>query len=487
MSIDFLTIQDSKLPDVQSEVDWEGGVTGMPSTTKRLLLVGPSANHNGVVRAITNVSKGISDYVEGSVMAGMIEAAFRVNKQVKLYALTHADGATASLLSSTFTGTATASGVAKVWIAGRYFQVPIESGDTHLETGAAIVTQVTAEKYNLPATIDHPVSDDVVVVTSAFTGACYESVSVRIDVSDVPGIQVDVGGAGAADFGEDYLSGGTTDVSPAVVLAAITGDDRFHLICNGTEDSTALTDVSTHCETVSAPDIQKYAIGIAASLGGSAVAQSLADTENTKRLQIVNATAFQPRPVWEVAAAFAAARAARDPRDELDDVELNAWIMQPFDTANWPNKSDLRGDLDEGVTPIYFQRQGAKCLVARSIHTEHGSQVDIQKAWDASIVEKADYYRESLVTAFAVYKGATLKSLSPAGRPSTITPDKAKIVMFNTAKRLDAADYLDGVESDKASFGAEVNETNPDRLDLVSPFRPSRSAHMIAIQIVYTY
>ncbi len=485
--IGFLEIIDQKLPDVQSEVDWQGGVAGLPATTKSLLLVGPSALLNGVVTPITNAAKGISDYGEGSVMAGMIQAALTVAPKARLYGLSHGVGATASLLSSTFAGTATASGVVKIWIAGRFFQVPVDSGDTHLEVGAAVVATVTAEKYNLPATIDHPVTDDVVVVTSANLGACYESVNVRIDVSDVAGITVDVGGAGAAQFGEGYLSGGTTDISPAAVLAAIQGDDRMHLVCNGTEDATALTAISTHMETMSGPTVQKFGMGIAASVGGSATCQTLADTENTKRLQIVNPTAFSPRPVWEVAAAFAAARAVRDPRESCVDVDLNKWLMPPFDTANWPKPSDLEADLNEGVTPLRFERQGAAVLIARSIHTEHGGQIDNQKAWDHTIVEKADYYRQSAVYAFIPYKSKTLKTLSPAGRPDTMTPQKAKAIMYRIALKLDSQDYLDGVESDKDVFDAMQNGTNPDRIDIVAPYRPTRHAHMIAMQIVYTY
>lgn len=483
--IAFLEILDQKLPDVQAEVDWRGGVSGLPSLTKRLLLVGASANHGGEIRRQTSVSGGIADYGEGSPLAGMIEAALKTSSKIELYAMSVAAGATQPTLNATFAGTSTAAGAINIWAAGRLFQIGVATGVGFAALATAIIAQVTRDAYNLPVGATAGAAG-VVQWDAVLTGLCGNSIRIRIDCSAVPGITVDVG-AGAVAIGDAPLAGGTTDISPAVALAAIQGDQRFHLICLGSESTANITALTTHMELMATPAHQKWGMGIVATVGGSAGAQAIANTEDSKRMQIFSLPT-SPQPVWEVAAAFAALRASKDPRQELDDLELT-WLSPTVDATTWPTNPELESDLDEGVTPAKFVRQGNKVLVARSIHSEHTAGAAVEKAWDTSIVEKADYYRETLISYFAKYKGATLKSASPAGRSGTLTPAKAVAVMLGAAMKLDTGDFLQGVKTDNKAglFVAQVNATNPDRLDLGAPFRPSRSAHFIAIQVTYTF
>jgi len=484
-TIKFLEIQDQKLPDVQAEVDWRGGVNGLPSETKRLLLIGASKNLNGEIRRATSIEGAIDDYGEGSVMAGMVQAALTTSAKIELYTLSVDEGTGQATLDSTFTGNATAAGVIRIWAAGELFQVAVANGTAAASVATDVIAKIDNDKYNLPVGVSAGAAG-VAQWDANELGLAGNSIRIRVDTTNVPGIQVNHGG-GAAEIADDPLAAGATDVDPVTVLATLQGEQRYHLICLGSESTANITVLKTHMELMATPTYQRWGIGIVATVSGSATAQTIADTEDSKRLQLFSLP-DSPRPVWEVAAAFAAARASKDARDELDDYELK-YLQPEVDTTTWPSDPDLESDLDEGVTPAKFVRQGARVLITRSVHTEHSSGAAQQKAWDTTIVEKADFYREALILAFAKYKGATLKTASPAGRSGTLTPKKAVGVMLATAMRLDSLDYLQGVKTDNKNglFVAQANATNPDRLDLGSPFRPSRSAHFIAIQVTYTF
>ncbi len=79
--IEFTQILDQKKPAVMAETDWFGGANGLPDSSKKLVLLGASANFNNTLREVTSIAKGITDYVEGSPMACMIEAALKTNPQ----------------------------------------------------------------------------------------------------------------------------------------------------------------------------------------------------------------------------------------------------------------------------------------------------------------------------------------------------------------------------------------------------------------------
>ncbi|MFH1833525.1 MAG: hypothetical protein ABH877_00755, partial [bacterium] len=264
-------------------------------------------------------------------------------------------------------------------------------------------------------------------------------------------------------------------------------DQRYHLVVLASKVAANILSARTHMILQSGASAKKWGRLIVGWGGTGGTAQTQADTSASMRVQLVQLE-NSPRPEWEMGAAFGALCCTKDPRQELDDLELT-WAMPPFAQADLPTDAELEANLDEGVTPLKLVRLGDRVLVTRSVHTLHGAGLNGNFAMDCSIVEKSDYTKESVIAAFSAYKGKTLKSLSPAGRPSTITPDRATTILTGRLQLLDSEDYVQGTKiySKAGSIVAQVNGVNPDRVDCAYPFHPTRSAHFWAIKETYTF
>jgi phage tail sheath gpL-like len=473
--IEFQEIQDQLTPDQQVETDWVGGAFTLPRTTKRVLLVGASANYNNVVRQMHSVAQAVTDYGEGSPLAGMVQAFLKVPGagKVPLYCLSIAAGTGTATKDVTLTTTATSAGVFRMWLAGRRFEVGVATGDTPTEIADAMVLEVDAKKYNLPVGITAALG--VITVNAVTAGAAGNTVRVQTELTC---------GGTTSDTEDAPLASGTTDTDPATALAGVE-NERYHLIVIHSEDTTAQASLELHCTTMSQPVNKKACIGICASVGTGATAQGYADTEDSYRLQIVRLEQAN-EPVWEVAAWFAGQRAVRDPRQALADATAPGLTL-PYDATKWPTESEIESDLTEGVVTLKCQRQGAKVMVTRSVVSRHGASLSGNEARDSMIIERSDYVDETVLQAFNPYKSRNLKTASPAGRPSTITPTRALGILARALKLLDVEDYVQGVQTDldNEDVFAQTNSSNPDRLDFGFPFRPTRHMHFAAFKKTY--
>lgn len=475
MGIEFETIQDQLTPDQQVETDWYGGAFTLPRATKKVLLVGASANYNSQVRQMHGVSQAVTDYGEGSPLAGMVEKFLKVPgaSKVPLYCMSVAAGSGTATDDLTLTGNATSAGVFRLTLAGKRFEVGVANGDTPTDVADAMVAEVNAKKYNLPVGVTAAIG--VLTISAVTAGAAGNTIRFQTELT-CTGM--------TADIEDGPLSSGTTDSDPATPLAGI-ANERFHLIVIHSEDTTAQASLEAHCTSVSQPSEKLWCMGICASVGTGATAQGYADTEDAYRLQIVRLEQAN-EPVWAVAAVFAALRAVRDPRQALADAVCTG-LTPPYDSTKWPTESEIESDLTEGVVTLKVQRQGSRVMVSRSVVSRHGGSLSGNEARDSMIIERSDYVDETVLQAFAPYKSKNLKTASPAGRPSTVTPNRAKGVLARALKLLDSEDYIQGVQTalDNGEIFISTNASNPDRLDFGFPFAPTRHMHFAAFKKTY--
>lgn len=486
MTIEFSEILDQSVPAIMAESDWFGEINSLSDSSKRLVLLGASANYNGQIRRVTSVAKGITDYGEGSPMACMIEAALRTKPKVEIYALSYAVGTGQATLACTFTGTSTAAGNVKVWVGGRLLTVGIANSTTAANVATAVIAQYAADAYNFPAALVAG-GAGVVTANAVTLGISGNSIRIRIDCSGLPGISINLGG-GALPIAEAPLASGATDTSPATSLATIEGDQRYHIFALGSEIAANIAACKTHMDSMSAAAVKKWCRTIVGWTGNSATAQTQADTSASMRIELVHHE-NSPRPQFEVSAAIGAIMAANDIRYSADDLDCSAWLMPQFDSTTWPTEAEMESDLDQGVTPLRCVRLGNKVLICRSVHTLHGAGLNGNYAMDTRILEISDYVKENIVAAFAYFKGAVFKTLSPAGLPGTLTLERATNILAGRLQLLDSEDYVQGTKTYcKAGLVvAEANGTNPDRVDCAYPLHPTRAAHVIAIKETYTF
>jgi len=267
--IEFQEIQDQLTPDQQIETDWYGGAFTLPRTTKKVLLVGGSANYNNTVRQMHGVAQAVTDYGEGSSLAGMVEKFLKVPgaSKIPLYTMSIAAGSGSATLDVTLTTTATSAGVFRLWLAGRRFEVGVATDDTPTVIADAMVAEVNAKKYNLPVGITAAVG--VLTITATEAGAAGNTIRVQTELTCT---------GTTSDVEDAPLASGTTDTDPSTALAGVESE-RYHIIAIHSEDTTAQASLEAHCTSMSAPAEKKWCMGICASVGTGATAQAYADTE----------------------------------------------------------------------------------------------------------------------------------------------------------------------------------------------------------------
>ncbi|MCA9667377.1 MAG: hypothetical protein KC503_17375 [Myxococcales bacterium] len=486
MAIKFTEIGQTLVPTVAVETNLNAARISLPSLAKRLLLIGYATTAGtgtvGTVYRITSLDQAVTLFGKGSQLAVMVEAAMRVSTQMELYAIEYAESsggsAAAAAQTVTIATTATGPGVVTVWVAGRRFDVGIESGDTATVIGDAIETKVNAHP-NLPVTASN--SSGTVTFTCRQIGTEGNSIGIRSEITAGIATTSTDGGATLAS-GVDGSSGG----DPTSVLASIAGM-RFHIMCLGTSDDTRAGVLQTHVDTYSTALEQKWArgyVGTCEAVGSGA--STLAGALDSYRMTVAWQEAGEVGEA-ELAAAFAARRAAQFNRNEnLDDAVLPG-IPAQYSKSVWPLRSELQAALEAGLSPVAPHENGTAFIVREIV-----SRTTDPAYLDPEECEISDYVDEDLITnAKRLFRGQALKSLSPAGTSGVLTP--SRFLAFLRGRMLvwdEELDYTEGAradfESDSYKPVAQINAADPkSRMDAGYMFRPVGQAHVIAIRKDY--
>jgi phage tail sheath gpL-like len=481
MTIDFDVIQPQLTPDVQVETDWTIGAAGLPNENKKLLLMGqqlstgsltvPTGSNTQAVRRITSTAQAISLYGKGSNLAVMCEYALKAAPRAKIYAVAYKAGSTPVAASQTVTlaTAASSSGVLRVWVMGERFEVGIASGDAASDVGDLIAAAINGHA-NLPATAANVAG--VVTITARTAGLPGNTIAVRSEIT-CSGMTSTDGGA--------YLASGTVAGDASTQLAAIEAD-RYHLIAMECDDATEVGAFKTHIEAASTPAQKRWGLGIFASIDTAANTQTLSNTIDSYRMQCVWQE-NSDRPIFVLAATFAAHRAKYGPSESLDD-EVLLGVKAQYDEDAWPNVGDIETALEEGIVVLRPLRDSGAAQIVRSVITRQTLPLSYR---DHTIVEKSDYTDLTIIAALSPYKGKILKVDSPPGLPSTITPDRASTKVGRALRALDRIDVLQGVAAAIAAgeVYAEANATDVTRLDVAFPFKPTQTAHGIMCKKTY--
>jgi phage tail sheath gpL-like len=463
-------------PDVQIETDLTGQLSGLASGVKKTLLVGHATSAgtatDDVVYQIYGVNHAIELWGIGSDLAVMTEKFLLNSPRTPLYGMSYAEGAGVQATGVvTLATSATAAGVLTVWLCGQRFQVGIANTDTPTAVGDLLVAAVNAAS-NLPVTAANVTG--VVTFTHRTIGPHGNSVRYRSEITSGIGMT-------STDTGAVFTSG-TVEGDPTAGLAAAEGD-RYHLVVLNTyDDSVTLGVLSTDREKQSGVAVQKWGLGIVGHNGTPAEAQTLAGTDDSYRTQVFHVSSADEPSYW-LAAAFAGLRAKRAANLPLD-YQVVKGIGAPFDETGWPTSAEIEADIDGGVTPGKPLRSG-DVQVVRSVITRQTAAIAFR---DHQVAEISDFTDESIINTFrARLLGKPLKSGSPPGSPTTVTPERATRVLNGVLKQLDNIDYLQGVETsiDAGRNFAEVNASDPNRVDVAFDFWPIASAHFFAIKKTY--
>lgn len=484
MTITFSQLAgDIKVPTIAVETDLESGRTGLPSRDKRILCVGyPTAAGSATANKLYQVrdtKKAIELFGIGSQLAVMVDKILGYSSLLDVWAFPIAEAAgTPASGTITVATAATGAGTVTARIGGRTYRAGVQTDDTADDIGEAIEAVINADP-NAPFTASNALG--TVTVTARNDGVAGNSIGLACEITAGIGTTVT---AGAATLGS-----GATDSDPTTPLVELQGH-RFHIVCSAFSDATGLGAVEDHVTLLADALKQKWGMAIAAANGTQAAAISLAAGIDAYRAELAHLEGC-PNPSFEIAAVYAAARAYEVNRNlPLNGVVLKG-LRVPEDKTDWPTDAALDTALSSGVSPLRPLPNGDVQIV-RTIHTRVTTPAFI----DVQPLEISDYVDEDLIAvAKARYSRAVLKSLSPAGTPDTLTPG---IFVGLLAERMliwDAIDYVQGSRDiiEQTDLGkqlgaaeAEVNASDPNRLDVGYPFVPTWGAHVIAIKKTLT-
>ena len=330
MAISFDTIpgpSNLRKPGVYSEIDNSMAVSGPQGVTYRRLLIGTkllagTADPEKLAR-VTSPAQADTLFGPGSVLAGMVRAAFAQDTYTELQCMPLDDPAAgaAATMTITIAGTATAAGTLYLMIAGRRVDVGVSSGDAAADVATAIADAITADA-SLPVSAAAAVA--VVTLTAKNKGETGNGLDARINYFDGQATPAGLDVTAAAKF-----AGGTGNPDVSDALAAI-GQEWFQVWATAYTDGANLQALEAELNSRFQWDREIEAHCFGAVRGTVGELAALGNAHNSPHLGLIHATA-EPMPSYEKAAetaAIAAKYAAIDPARPLQNINFN-WCLPP--------------------------------------------------------------------------------------------------------------------------------------------------------------
>lgn len=440
-------------------------VRTLPGNLQKTLIIGQRLA-TGTVAANTVVdvfsdADAATFFGRGSIAHLMVRAALQANPYLALQVLAMDDAGGGVLATSTvvIAGTATSSGVITVNVGDQSVVIAVAAGDVSTAIAAALQAQF-AKQPDLPVTAT--VATSTVTLTAKNKGTLGNGVRMAATCT-----------AGAVTATANTPSSGATDPTLATALAVVFASGH-NIIISPWNDSTNLTALRTHLDSVSGPLEQRGAIGVYAHVGTLAAATTLAGTINSGRITCALVpTAYEN--VYEVAAAYGAIIASEeDPARPLNTLALTGILANPL--ANRLSRTEQENALNNGVTPTEVG-PGEKVQLVRAITTytlDPQSVPDISML-DLTTIRTLDYVRK------AVRERISLRF--PREKLSDRTAAKVRSEILDVLFKLEELEIVELVADNAPGVLVERDLQDPNRLDAKIPCDVVNGLHIFAARI----
>lgn len=489
---------DDPVPGAYLEINFaQGEAAGSGSPIEVLLmgnkLPGGAATVDTVVYGpdtpapLQTETDAIALFGAGSELHRMFRAFTKVNQSTTLRALAVTEAAGAKATGTvTVTGAATGNGSARVWVHDEFVDVPVTTGDSVTAIASAIAAAVN-QKTHWGITASSALG--VVTLTAKQNGT--RGNLIRYVAVITPGITT------AVSPGTDTaFTGGATDDSNATALGTI-NPKRYYYIVPAAVDATQLGALSSQVGTQAAPITGIRQRVVAGSVDTLANAQSLATTLNNARAEI----AWSEKSPWtpsEIAANHAAIvtlfETKPNPRTNFAGFGQDA-VTSPFwrvpaarlATAH-PSRTSIKSALNNGLSPIAVQANGATYLVNRiTTRSLQGAQNDY-RIRSAHKVTICDFFGDDLLAKTVLQfsgkriAGDPVQGQRPPGG-EVVTPTIYKGAVFRLIDDYDANDLLQNVAEIKARTVVQRETVPTTRMSARIPLQPIDNAEQFAIAL----
>lgn len=452
-------------PGKYAEFNTALAVRTLPGNLQRTLIVGQRLAA-GTVAANTVVdvfsdTDAATFFGRGSIAHLMVRAALVANPYLSLQviAMDDAGAGVAAAGTVTITGPATGPGVLTVLVGDVPVQIAIASADTATVIAAALKAQFDAQP-DLPVSATAALG--VVTLTAKNKGTLGNGIKVAPTVT-----------AGGVTAVATAMAAGATDPTLATALAVVFASGH-NIIISPWNDSTNLTALRTHLDSVSGPLEKRGAIGIFAHVGTLAAATTLAPTINSGRISgILVPNAYEN--AFEVAAAYGAVVASEeDPARPLNTLALTGIAAPPL--ANRLSRTEQENALYNGVTPTEVG-PGDVVQIVRAIttYTKDPQSVPDISLLDLTTIRTLDYSRKAWVDRISLR--------FPRAKKSARTKARVREELLDVAYKLEQLEILENVAANESGFIVEDDLQDPNRLDVRIPADVVNGLHVVAMRI----
>lgn len=409
------------VPGIIREIKYAQGVSSASGKTRSVVLVGnktaagtESTDKLGAV--ITGEDDAVERFGSNSELCLMFKSYVKVDPNAAVYAVAAPEGNGTAQVKFTFTGTASASTAVKIECIGDTLTVPVAQGDTATQVGDAVAAAL-ANKSDWPIDFTTVAAAmGVVTIDAANSGVRHEHALFQIRMSMTKSATTAVT--------RSANTGATTDDDHGSAIAEIASGEFFYQVSPKTPDTwnnnapaPSATDggIGEHIAMVqeqSGPAFGKGQLVFFPMVGSAAQATSVATGSAAN--SVLAAFWHAPSCDWApgmLSAHCTAVKRSKEvahPGANLTDYGLGSGdvfqVPAPASASDKLSKSEVRQDLNNGITPIDWKPNGQAFIVRQITSRSLNGTVNDYRAREGHIPSAINYYWEQLFTRYFTSK-----------------------------------------------------------------------------------
>lgn len=395
--------------------------------------------------AIVGLDDCISRFGARSELTLMYRKYVEVDQDATIYgiAVTESGGVASSVVLAVAT-TATAAGVVRIRVIGEIQEVGVEVGDTPQTVATNIAAKINSQPHwpcTAAATINGAGPAWDVTVTTANIGPRNTHLmnKLRADVIGSLGVTVTKG---------SVTAGTTADDNTAALAAADAAEIYYHvgpynITTSATSTDNGMGEHAALITTAALPANGKDQVLICGLVGTQAQATTVAASINNALAALFHAEGSDWTPAM-IAAHCAAVKRANEiahPAANLTDWGLKDGqifnIPDPYSKADRATKTELRANLNNGVSAIGFTNAG-KAYLVRQVTSRHknGSDYDY-RVREGHIPSAIHYFWSQVKAAYASEKQPFIADDPAQGQKPLAGTTYPRAVNSLVAKKMD--------------------------------------------------
>jgi len=423
----------------------------------------------------------------GSILTDMISTYRRNDTFGTVWAIgvPDAGGATASEVTDTINGTATAAGNMTIYLNGDRISVPVASGDGGTVIAQRLADAINGNSFSL---VQASVSANALILTSRAGGTIGDSLTRIWNWRGIAGGEFHPPGITVSE-GTGFIGGaGAPDLAP--VIAAMQADE-YDFICFPWSDPATLNLFQEEMNDIAgrwAWDRQEYGHCFTARAGTYGDLVTFGRTRNDPHTSILGYD-NSPTPPWRFAAAFAAQAAVslrNDPARPLQTLPLIGCLpplrghgfsigqAQTLLFSGIATSRDVLGQVQIQRAITTYQRN--------AWNQPDPSWLDVQTPFTLAYLVR--FMRQRILQKFPRHK------LADDGTPlgfgqAVVTPRIVKAELVAAYSELISVGLMENMEAFKTFLIVERDQNDPNRINVLLPPDLVNQLRIVAMQVAF--